>query len=40
VIRINPMAQDDVPDTPREIADRRNELAGNLSLMQEIRGRA
>lgn len=37
VIRINPMAQDDVPDTPREIADRRNELAGNLSLMQEIR---
>jgi len=37
VIRINPMTQDDVPDTPREIADRRNELAGNLSLMQEIR---
>jgi predicted acylesterase/phospholipase RssA len=37
VIRINPMEQADVPDTPREIADRRNELAGNLALMQEIR---
>ena len=26
----------DRPDTPREIVDRRNELAGNLSMLQEI----
>jgi hypothetical protein len=36
IIRINPMEISDCPDTPREIIDRRNELAGNLSLLQEI----
>jgi predicted acylesterase/phospholipase RssA len=36
VIRINPMEISDRPDTPHEIVDRRNELAGNLSLLQEI----
>jgi hypothetical protein len=37
VIRINPTEISDRPDTPREIVDRRNELAGNLPLAQEIR---
>ena len=36
VIRINPIEISDRPDTPREIVDRRNELAGNLSKLQEI----
>jgi hypothetical protein len=37
VIRINPMKRNGKPDTSPEIQDRRNELAGNLSLLQEIR---
>lgn len=37
VIRINPMEDADVPKSAKAIADRRNELAGNLSLLQEIR---
>jgi predicted acylesterase/phospholipase RssA len=37
VIRINPTQIYDRPDTPQEIVDRRNELAGNLPLTQEIR---
>jgi hypothetical protein len=37
VIRINPMEVADVPKSAKEIADRRNELSGNLSLLQEIR---
>jgi NTE family protein len=36
VIQINPQTGDE-PTTPYEIEDRRNELAGNLSLNQEIR---
>lgn len=36
VVRVNPKIRDQVPRTPREIADRRNELSGNLSLEQEI----
>ena len=36
VIQINPTARDDEPDTTETIADRRNELAGNLSLYQEL----
>lgn len=36
VIRINPQTRPDEPDAPEEIEDRRNELAGNLSLNQEI----
>ncbi len=36
VIQINPMENERVPKTVAEIADRRNELAGNLSLYQEL----
>jgi NTE family protein len=36
VIQINPTARDDEPRTVLDIADRRNELAGNLSLFQEL----
>ena len=36
VIQINPRATDHEPKTVAEIADRRNELAGNLSLYQEL----
>jgi len=36
VIQINPTVRDDEPDTTETIADRRNELAGNLSLYQEL----
>jgi NTE family protein len=36
VIQINPTQCDDEPRTVVEIADRRNELAGNLSLYQEL----
>ncbi len=37
VVQINPQGRDDVPRTMDEITDRRNELAGNLSLNQELR---
>jgi NTE family protein len=36
VIQINPKERDSEPRTVLEIADRRNELAGNLSLYQEL----
>jgi hypothetical protein len=36
VIQINPTGRDEEPDTTETIADRRNELAGNLSLYQEL----
>jgi NTE family protein len=36
VIQINPQQRDTEPTTLLEIADRRNELAGNLSLYQEL----
>jgi NTE family protein len=36
VIRINPLARAKEPKTVADIADRRNELAGNLSLEQEL----
>lgn len=36
LIRINPRGRRAEPQTPRDIADRRNELAGNLSLEQEL----
>ncbi len=36
VIRINPQARATPPRHPDEIEDRRNELAGNLSLNQEL----
>ena len=37
VVQINPQDHDDIPKTPEAIADRRNELSGNLSLNQELR---
>lgn len=37
VIQINPQARSETPSSAEEIADRRNELAGNLSLNQELR---
>ena len=36
VVQINPKERDEEPRTITEIADRRNELAGNLSLYQEL----
>ena len=36
VIQINPRETEQEPKTVAEIADRRNELAGNLSLYQEL----
>jgi NTE family protein len=36
VVQINPTARDSVPRSVLAIADRRNELAGNLSLYQEL----
>jgi NTE family protein len=36
VIQINPQERDETPTTAAEIADRRNELAGNISLNQEL----
>ena len=36
VIRINPPGRSDEPKTIHDIADRRNELSGNLSLSQEL----
>jgi NTE family protein len=36
VIQINPTRRDAEPRTMIEIADRRNELSGNLSLYQEL----
>jgi NTE family protein len=37
VVQINPSVSEDEPRTVIEIADRRNELSGNLSLHQELR---
>jgi NTE family protein len=37
VIQINPQEFEGEPDTIDVIADRRNELSGNLSLNQELR---
>ena len=36
IIQINPRECKDVPDTPEEIVDRRNEMIGNESLFQDI----
>lgn len=36
VVQINPSTRAAVPHAPEDIADRRNELAGNLSLEQEL----
>jgi NTE family protein len=37
VIKINPTTSDKIPVAPAEIADRRNELEGNVSLFQSLR---
>lgn len=37
VIKINPTTADEVPTTSTEITDRRNELAGNVSLFHGLR---
>jgi NTE family protein len=37
VVQINPQAREGEPKTLEEIADRRNELSGNISLNQELR---
>jgi NTE family protein len=37
VIKINPTTSDKIPVTAHEIADRRNELEGNVSLFQSLR---
>ena len=35
-MRINPQERDDPPESFEDIEDRRNELAGNLSMNQEL----
>jgi NTE family protein len=37
VVQVNPQERDGEPTSLEEIADRRNELAGNISLNQELR---
>ncbi len=37
VLQVNRAQHDDIPETPAEISDRRNHLAGNLSLLHELR---
>jgi NTE family protein len=37
VVQINPQEREDLPTSPSEIADRRNELSGNISLNKELR---
>jgi NTE family protein len=36
VVQVNPTHNDFVPETPSDISDRRNQLAGNLSLRHEL----
>jgi len=36
IVQINPQTRDSEPQAPEDIEDRRNELAGNLSLNQEV----
>ena len=37
IIRVNPVTSDEEPKAAAAIADRRNELGGNMSLNQELR---
>jgi NTE family protein len=37
VIQVNPQRREETPTEPEGIADRRNELAGNISLNQELK---
>lgn len=36
IIQVNPATHEDVPETSAEISNRRNHLAGNLSLLHEL----
>jgi NTE family protein len=36
ILQVNRSKHDDVPETPSDISDRRNNLAGNLSLRHEL----
>ena len=36
IIQINPKTRKDIPATPQDISDRRNEMIGNESLFQDI----
>ena len=36
IIQVNRAQHDDVPERPSDIFDRRNHLAGNLSLQHEL----
>jgi NTE family protein len=36
VVQINPQRRKELPESPNEIIDRRNELSGNLALGQEL----
>src|SRR5262249_47033288 len=36
IIQVNPAHHNNVPDMPADISDRRNHLAGNLSLQHEL----
>jgi len=36
IIKINPTGCERVPQAPEEIADRRNEMVGNMSLFQQL----
>jgi len=36
IIQVNPLRKESVPEIPSDILDRRNQLAGNLSLQHEL----
>ncbi|ACK71225.1 Patatin [Gloeothece citriformis PCC 7424] len=36
IIQINPLTRKTVPTTPEDITDRRNEMVGNVSLLQDL----
>ena len=36
IIQVNPLRKESVPEIPSDIFDRRNQLAGNLSLQHEL----
>jgi NTE family protein len=36
IIQINPTTRKTIPHTPEEVTDRRNEMIGNVSLLQDI----
>jgi NTE family protein len=38
IVQVNPQRDDEVPRSLRDVYDRRNELAGNISLNQQLHG--